>query len=429
MRRPAISAQTVREPLLRRTSGRVVAGVGLGLARHLGWDPMIVRIGFVGLSFAGGAGVLLYALLWIFVQQESPEQAAKDKALRAGAAPGGPIRRQRMQAVALLVLAVGLAWTLAAGGILPPPQFLIPGLMVLGGAVLIWQQADDQQRARWLARSASGIPAESGRRLKSRAWLAAGIGLIVGGVVLLLAASQTLSEVGTAAGATVVILAAVLVLTAPWWRRLVSDLALERRERIRSEERAEVAAHLHDSVLQTLALIQRNVESPREVTRLARGQERELRIWLYGQPDDAGIRFAAAMEQVAGEVEDDYSVTVEAVVVGDAELSEGLRALVQASRECLVNAAKHAGVDEMSLYAEVEPKQVAVFVRDRGRGFDPDDIGEDRRGLRDSVRGRMERYGGAVVVRTKPGAGTEVELTMPVKAGAAGEDSEAGSGK
>ena len=194
-------------------------------------------------------------------------------------------------------------------------------------------------------------------------------------------------------------------------------LGEERRARIRTEERAEIAAHLHDSVLQTLALIQQQSDSAREVRRLARGQERELRSWLYGpqgygQPrtNGAAPAFAATLHAAAGEVEDTYAVSMQVVVVGDCALDQPLPALVQASREAMVNAAKHAGVAAVSVYAEVEPGQVHVFIRDRGAGFDPAAIAADRHGLADSIRGRMQRHGGTVTLRTAPGDGTEVQL-------------------
>ena len=216
------------------------------------------------------------------------------------------------------------------------------------------------------------------------------------------------------------------VLTVPFWLRLVRDLSDERRARIRTDERAEIAAHLHDSVLQTLALIQKQSEQPREVARLARSQERELRGWLYGpngygkpaeNVEEATGQLSEALATACGEVEDTFAISVGQVVVGDAELDESLVALVQAAREAIVNAAKHAGVEEVSVFAEVEPTSVTVFVRDRGKGFDPDLVPDDRHGLADSIRGRMTRHGGTCKVRTAPGEGTEVQLAMPVKAG------------
>ncbi len=199
---------------------------------------------------------------------------------------------------------------------------------------------------------------------------------------------------------------------APWWIGLVTQLSDERRERIRSQERADIAAHLHDSVLQTLALIQRNADSPREVTRLARGQERELRDLLYGTREASG-QLADGLRAAAAEVEDAYAITIDVVVVGDLALNEGLAAACAAAREAMVNAAKHADVTEVTVYAEVEPEQVSVFVRDRGLGFDFDSIADDRHGIRNSILGRVERYGGTATVLSATGAGTDVHITMP----------------
>jgi signal transduction histidine kinase len=217
-------------------------------------------------------------------------------------------------------------------------------------------------------------------------------------------------------------LVGVAVLTVPFWLRLVRDLGEERRARIRTEERAEIAAHLHDSVLQTLALIQKQSEAPREVLRLARGQERQLRGWLYGPSgfgrkdgagEDESMTLAEAISQSCGEVEDQFAIQVQQVVVGDCELDEKLTGLVFAAREAVVNAAKHAEVSEVSVYAEVEPEKVTIFVRDRGKGFDTATVPADRHGLADSIRGRMERNGGELRLRTAPGEGTEVALLMP----------------
>jgi signal transduction histidine kinase len=203
------------------------------------------------------------------------------------------------------------------------------------------------------------------------------------------------------------------VLTAPFWLRMTADLSAERRERIRSQERAEVAAHVHDSVLQTLALIQKAADDPREVTRLARGQERELRGWLYRPAGDAQVAFAASLEQAAAEVEEAHRTPVDVVVVGDCAAEPKLGALVAAAREAMVNAAKHSGAVQVSVFAEVESDRVTVFVRDRGVGFEPAAVAPDRYGLAESVVGRMERNGGIAVVRSVPGEGTEVRLEVP----------------
>jgi signal transduction histidine kinase len=213
--------------------------------------------------------------------------------------------------------------------------------------------------------------------------------------------------------AALVVAAGLVLVSSPWWVRMARDLTAERSARIREQERAEVAAHVHDSVLHTLTLIQRHVEDPREVTRLARAQERELRGWLYRPATDAAQDLGAALEAAAAEVEDAHGVAIEVVVVGDCPLDERLAALRDAAREALVNAAKYADGAPVSLYAEVEPEQVTVFVRDRGPGFDPDTVPDDRLGLRQSVRGRMDRNGGRAVVRSSPGDGTEIQLEMP----------------
>jgi signal transduction histidine kinase len=230
--------------------------------------------------------------------------------------------------------------------------------------------------------------------------------------VISLVLSGQFTEAAAAILPILEVLAGIALIAGPWFYALLTDLTAERRERIRSQERADLAAHLHDSVLQTLALIQRHADSPREVARLARGQERELRTWLYRPETTAESRLTAALDRVSADVEDAYAVTVETVVVGDADLDEQLAALVQATREALVNAAKHAEVTEVSLYAEIEPDQVSVFVRDRGVGFDPDRVAADRHGVAGSIVGRMERHGGRATIRSTPGRGTEVELTM-----------------
>jgi len=241
-----------------------------------------------------------------------------------------------------------------------------------------------------------------------------GVGLVVAGVGVFLVTTPSLQSPGAGILATAAIVVGLIMVFGPWWWRLTHDLAVERRERIRTQERAEVAAHIHDSVLQTLALIQRNPTDARTVSTLARAQERELRAWLYGPAEPSpGESVAAALQRVSNEVEDMHGVAVETVEVGDCEVDDRLAALVLSSREALANAARHSGVPAVSAYLEVEPHQVTVFVRDRGAGFDPESVPGDRRGITDSIVGRMDRYGGTAAVRSLPGQGTEVELVMP----------------
>ena len=187
-------------------------------------------------------------------------------------------------------------------------------------------------------------------------------------------------------------------------------LANERAERIRSEERAEVAAHLHDSVLQTLALIQKRSSEPGEVGSLARGQERELRNWLYGAANLNADTLAGALEEVCADIEERQRVEVELVTVGDCPLDSHSGALVAATREAITNAAKFSGVEKVSVYGELRGEDLRVFVRDRGVGFDPETVPDDRRGIRESIVGRMRRHGGDAIIRSSPGGGTEVEL-------------------
>jgi signal transduction histidine kinase len=401
---------TKPEPVRRRRTGRVVAGVAGGVADHLGVEVFWVRAVFAALTALNGVGVVAYGLLWLFVPQRSadaPEEQADPK--------------ERQQALGLVALGIGAA---VVSGLLSGPVsgwIVGPLAVALVGAAVVWREADEAQRRRWRDGARSGFLG-TGRSTIVR--VSAGVALVAIGIVVLLVNSYGIDQLRFALLAVVATLGGVAVLTVPLWIKLITDLGEERRVRIRSEERAEIAAHLHDSVLQTLALIQKQAEQPREVKRLARGQERQLRDWLYGRSVEDNTQpttLSAAIAKASGEVEDHFALTVQQVVVGDCDLDHNLVALVQASREAMVNAAKHAGVAEISVYGEVEPDRVTVFVRDRGKGFDPELVPEDRHGLADSIRGRMDRHGGEVRLRTAQGEGTEVQLFMPRKtAGTAG---------
>jgi len=398
-------------PLVRRRSGRFIAGVAGGVADHLGVDLLWVRATFVALTLVGGAGVVAYGLLWAFVKQE------RGDVVRVS----GRTERQQAFGLAAIGLAAGIAFSTTGNSVV---GWIVGPLGVAAvGAAVVWREADESQRRRWTAGARSGITGMSGSGRTALLRVVAGAVFVAVGMGVFLLGQLQLGQVQFALLAVVATLAGVAVITVPWWLKLVRDLGEERSERIVEAERAEIAAHLHDSVLQTLALIQRQSDQPREVLRLARGQERELRHWLYGpagygsragaEPGlDAGL--VAAITTAAAEVEDTYAIDVRPVVVGDHPLDDGLRALVLASREAMVNAAKHAKITEVSVYAEVEPGEVHVFVRDRGIGFDPDAVPDDRHGLADSVHGRMARHGGTVRLRSTPGEGTEVQLRMPV---------------
>ncbi|MCZ3386629.1 MAG: histidine kinase, partial [Actinomycetia bacterium] len=207
----------------------------------------------------------------------------------------------------------------------------------------------------------------------------------------------------------------IALVASPFALRLWRERDAERRARIRSEERAEIAAQVHDSVLQSLTLIQRNASDPAEVAKIARAQERDLRRWLYPAPSPLAASFRAALEELAAEVEDTYGVRVDVVCVGDVTLNERLTAMLQSTREAVANAGRHSGVDTVSVYAEMTPSEVTVHVRDRGAGFVLDDVPSDRMGVRQSILGRIERYGGRASITTEPGAGTRVELVMETR--------------
>ncbi len=238
--------------------------------------------------------------------------------------------------------------------------------------------------------------------------------LVLGAALLFLSSNDVLSGVRDAALTTVVVVVAIGLILAPFLWRLGRNLAAERAERIRSQERSELAAHLHDSVLQTLTLMQKRAHDPREVAALARRQERELRDWLAAEGQRGGPdSFASAFRSTAEAVEDDHRVAIEVVTVGDCELDSRGDAMLGAAREALTNAAKHAAEPgPIRAYAEIEPGTIEVFVRDRGPGFDLTAVPVDRRGVRESIVGRMERAGGRAEVRAIPGGGTEVALRI-----------------
>ncbi|WP_042451941.1 ATP-binding protein [Streptacidiphilus jiangxiensis] len=440
----APSVAPVRK-LYRRPEGRVVGGVASGLAAHLGIPVLWVRAAFVVLTLGQGLGLVLYAAFWFVVPMGraggvgvsgrpagAPESAEAEAEGQRGAlrraraalqqffrgepegapealgAPGAGARDRGR----LLVLAAVLAGVLVLVNVLTAGQddpYFWPVIIFGAGLALVWRQADDARWARWFSLDDSNRGAVMLR-------LGAGVVLVAGGVISFLVVSGSLAEFGKVMQAVLVVLAGVLLLAGPYLLRMWQDLAAERRERIRAQERAEVAAHIHDSVLHTLTLILRHADDQKEVARLARAQERDLRQWLYrsGDPKDEGTpeTLAESVRKVAAEVEDLHGVPVEVICVGDAPMDERLAAQLQAAREAMVNAAKYGGGEPVSVYAEVEGSTVWVFVRDRGPGFDLDAVPEDRMGVRGSIIGRMQRNGGHARVRPAPAGGTEVELEM-----------------
>jgi signal transduction histidine kinase len=396
----------------------LVGGVASGLARHLGIPVLWVRGGFLLSSTIGGLGLMLYAGLWLVLPAEhrfSDEAPGLAAATRQGKRPRRSVPLADLgPLVAMGAITLGIVVLIAVltGGALN----LWPLVLAAIGIGVLWRQADEAQRDRW--RNSTGRIDPIRAIIGSGGWTS--YARIVAGVVFLLGAIVLFAvrggDFGVARDAVIAALLAVLgvaLMIGPWLFRLSSDLTEERAERIRSQERADVAAHLHDSVLQTLALIQKTADDPVAVARLARSQERDLRSWLYTSDSTDGATFAAAMRQAAAEVEDYFGVPVEVVCVGDRELPEQVRPLVLAAREAMVNAAKHSGAGKVDVYAETTASGTDVFVRDRGSGFEVDAVADDRHGVRDSIVDRMHRHGGDASVRSTIGEGTEVRLHLP----------------
>jgi signal transduction histidine kinase len=401
--------------LLRRDrSDGWLAGVCAGIARRYGIDAGLVRLVFVVATAAGGFGIALYALAWLVIPAgDSP---------RRRRLPTGRGAVEVALGTGLLLLSVLLA--LRGLGIWFSDAIVWPLVLIASGAALIWRGSATASPAPAEPATAPLVRKEAQpERKPARGAAAAAISRTGVGIALVIAAGFAfLQAVGALSAARDVILAVIVavvvlgVIFAPWVLRLVRSLTEERAERIRSQERAEMAAHLHDSVLQTLTLVQRRSAEPQEVAALARRQERELRAWLAGRPAPGqAARLAPALEAAAAEVEERHGVPVEVVVVGERELDPALEALVAAAREAMTNAAKFGAGSPVDVYAESNADAVHVFVRDRGPGFDPAALPPDRRGVRESIVGRMERNGGRARIASAPGAGTEVELVLEAR--------------
>jgi signal transduction histidine kinase len=422
------------EELLRRDRAHGwLGGVCAGLARRYGFEPALVRLAFVIGAAAWGIGVAAYLLAWLVVP--------------AGDAPA---RRRLPRGRGAVEVAFGTAFlllsvllTFRALGLWFSDAVVWPLVLVAGGAALIWRGSAAPDAATEPARAGAtgGVPGasanrggpgvapappgagapgtaaaaegpEPGRTAAALSRTGVGIALVIAAGFAFLHGTGAL---GAARDVLLALIAAVVVLSvifAPWVVRLIRSLTEERAERIRSQERAEVAAHLHDSVLQTLALVQRS-DDPQQVAALARRQERELRAWLAGRPAPGqAASLAPALEAAAADVEDHHGVPVEVVVVGDRDLDPSVEAVVAAAREAMTNAAKFADGSTVDVYAECSPEALQVFVRDRGPGFDLAGVPGDRRGVRESIVGRMERHGGRARITSPPTGGTEVELVL-----------------
>jgi signal transduction histidine kinase/phage shock protein PspC (stress-responsive transcriptional regulator) len=416
--RPRRSRDSARRLQRDRANG-VVAGVLAGAGDRYDVDPILLRVGFaVAAIVTGGLLLLAYLLAWALLPAGTPSEPAPPRRPRQGTTGNGlhlSIGVGLMTVAILLVFReLGLWWSDA---------LVWPIALAAIGAALLWRQTRSPADVSVAGAVGEGAPDpgatandEVDRRRTAIVELyrgGFGIALVLGAALLFLSANDALGAARDAAFTAIVAILALGLILAPFIWRLGRNLAAERGERIRSQERAEMAAHLHDSVLQTLTLVQKRADDPREVAALARRQERELRNWLGAAPgvsDDDG--FAAALRRAAEEVEDAHRVKVEVVSVGDCAIDEGSGAVVAAAREALTNAAKFADDGPISVYAEVSDDRVEVYVHDRGPGFDPDAIAPDRRGVTESIVGRMRRNGGTATIRSVPGSGTEVQLSV-----------------
>lgn len=392
-----------------------------GLAAHLGVAVWLIRALIFLSILLNGAGIVLYLFWWVVVPPGTPEPISADDApARPRLAPrlnttslpdrlrlSGSVTRLNTRDITIgVILLSGAALLLAVqAGWEPWASWLLPALIVLGGLALAWSQLDgSNSRSRWLV----GTPLTRAGMLR----LVGGILLTMVGVLLLVGQEASIGTMVRATVASVAVVAGVVLVLAPWWLKLVRELGDERAARAREAERADIAAHLHDSVLQTLALIRAKAADSDSVSRMARAQERELREWLYDDRSAPGESLAAELRDLVGQVEDAFApLTVDTVIVGDCRPCANTAALLQATREALVNAATH-GRAPVSVYLEVSDDSVEAFVRDRGDGFDVDEIAPDRFGVRESIRGRIKRRGGTAELQSREGWGTEVRMRV-----------------
>jgi signal transduction histidine kinase len=383
---PYVPPFSLRLRVTRRRRSRLVAGVCSGIAQASGVEVGVIRLGAVVLALCGGIGVVVYGVLWLSLE-ETDEPLAP------------PRRGAAIDSAAIIATVAGFGLVCRYLGYWAGDALALPALIIACSAALL------------------GGRDETMRGLRSRGWpvrVALGGSLVAVGFAVSVGVAGGWGNVGRSALGAAVLVAGGAFLAWPWLGRLSTDLAFERRERIRNQERADLAAHLHDGVLQTLALMQRRADDPREIRSMARRQERELRAWLFEpsapSPEES---VAALLRRELAAVEDDHRVRVEVVSSGDAPVDDAARALVAAGREAVVNAARHARVETVDVFLEAESNAIELFVRDRGVGFDPDAVSQDRHGVAESIRGRVERAGGTAVVRSVPGEGTEVELRVP----------------
>ncbi len=384
-------------------NSRWLGGVASAIAREIGVQPTVIRVAFA-LSLVVGWGLVLYALIWAVLVFFAPSQLSPYHPQLKGATPF-------LRHLAVALITIGFMFLF--GQLFPSEATAItwPVGFVLAGSLIAWSRGASDEGISFVVR------------------IVAGLAVAIGGVIafaVLVQVSLTIFIVSLAFGLAIV--AGVTIVAAPSVVHLARTLDSERMERIRNDERARISAHLHDSVLQTLSLIQRNADDPAQTAHLARRQERELRGWLYGQSTNApdGIRLGPALEQAADEVENAHDVQIDVVAVGDtgAGVQADVGRLIAATKEAMTNAAIHSGVNRIDVFAERRVDAIEIFVRDTGNGFNVGSIPGDRRGVAESIIGRMERAGGSAQIVSAPGEGTEVELLLPLETSAENTDQE-----
>ena len=394
---PPVGTAERRSLFVRSSTDRMVLGVAGGFARKYGVDAYIIRIGLLLLTLTGGLGVIIYLGCWVL------SSAATENAVVAPVDP----RLASTRSISAVAATAALLFAARNVDLWPGDALMLPAVVVASGSALVWYRS----------RGGSDVSDPLERVLQGRATplrSLAGGALAFAGVVALVARGVKLEQLPAALAAVAMALAGAAVLIGPYIGRLTAHVRDEERERIRDVERNAMAAQLHDSVLQTLVLMQRATDDPRRMLMLARRQERELRSWLYDNKSGFTIgTLSGRAEEIAAEIELDHGLPVDLVVVGDAELTPATESLLLAVREATVNAAKHSTADQVSIYVEVEPQVVTAFVRDKGVGFNAASISSDRRGISLSIRDRIERVGGRAVLESGPGQGTEWELTVP----------------
>jgi signal transduction histidine kinase len=401
---------TPLRPLRRGRDNSILGGVCGGFATRLGIKERNIRFIFALLTMVFGLGILLYMTFWLVLTRSGEEHSIIQQIFQN--------RREAQFVLVAFIVTLILIIALQSTGTQVSDGFGWPLLLSAFAAFAVWRGASSDERNH-LSDFFDSAPVIGGAFSKSRKGVllrvVAGAGLVAFGLIQLNHIGGVWRSAGSVLFGVAVLVIGALVLFAPWWLQNVRELTSERRERVRIEERALMVTHLHDSVLQTLTLIERAAANETDVVRLARNQERELRQWLFSPETMTGssTSFVGLVGAIEHDVENDYGVRVELVTVGDCVPDERVTTMVAAGREAAINAAKWSEAASVSIFTEVEPNSISFFVRDRGVGFDLDAIPADRQGIKLSIRQRMSQLGGEAFINTAVGNGTEVQLVMP----------------